>query len=269
LNGNSKAEASRQFGVSWRTVLRWCQSGLDNLAPKPRLGRKKTFADDALRREVKDKPSATLKRHAKTFAVSHVAIWRRLRLLRITLKKKRLRYRERDDYQRWLFVRWMWHLAATDARVYYLDECGLNHGLYNPYARAPRGEPVYADIAGSRRGRTSVISASLGHKLVRPFTFDGPCNGEVVLTYFREMLLPFIPGGSVIVLDNASFHTSPELRALVESFGCSLLFLPTYSPDLNPIEHVWATLKKRLMDGIEEAEDKVAFIDKTCVSLCA
>jgi transposase len=87
LSGNSKAEASRRFNVSWRTVLRWCQAGLCNLAPKPRLGRKKAFADDALRREVKDNPSATLKRHAKTLGVSHVAIWRRLRLLGITLKK--------------------------------------------------------------------------------------------------------------------------------------------------------------------------------------
>jgi transposase len=153
--------------------------------------------------------------------------------------------------------------------VYYLDECGVSHGMHNPYARAPRGEPVYADIAGARRGRTSVISASTGNGLVRPFTSGGHCNGDVVPTYFKEMLLPFIPGGSVIVLDNASSHTSPELRALVGSSGCPLLFLPAYSPDLNPIGHVWATLKKKLTDGIEMAEDKVAFIGQTCVSLCA
>ena len=141
--------------------------------------------------------------------------------------------------------------------------------MYNAWARAPRGERVYADIRGARRGRTSVIAASNGNDLVRPFTFEGHCNRDVVMAYFREMLLPFIPSGGVIVLDNASFHHSPELLALVESHGCSLLFLPPYSPDLNPIEHVWAKLKKELLDGIEEAEDKKAFIDKVCVSLCA
>jgi len=153
--------------------------------------------------------------------------------------------------------------------VYFLDECGVNHGLYNPWARAPRGEPVYAGTQGARRGRTSVISASLRNKLVCPFTFEGHCNGDVVEAYFREMLLPSIPRGSIIVLDNATFHRSPALLALAEAAGVELVFLPAYSPDLNPIEHIWATLKAMLRDGLEAAEDKIAFIDKACLSLCA
>jgi transposase len=86
-DGNSKAEAARRFGVSWRTALRWCKAGPGNLAPKPRLGRRKAFADESLRREVRHSPSATLKRHAKALGVSHVAVWNRLRQLGITLKK--------------------------------------------------------------------------------------------------------------------------------------------------------------------------------------
>ena len=180
-----------------------------------------------------------------------------------------MKYRERDEYQRWLFIRWIRELIAHCLPVYFLDECGVDHRLYNPYARAPRGERVYAEVHGSRRGRTSILSASRYGRLICPFTFEGPCNSEVVETYFRQRLLPSIPKGSYIVLDNAAFHRASVLLALAEAAGVTLVFLPTYSPDLNDIEHVWATLKCSLRGKLQEAEDKIACIDKACLSLCA
>jgi len=126
---------------------------------------------------------------------------------------------------------WLRDAAARGDPVYFLDECGVNHGMHSPWARAPRGEAVYADVQGARRGRTSVISASLGNRLVRPLTFGGHCNAAVVETYFREMLLPAVPAGGVIVLDNASFHKSPALLVLAGAAGVGLAFLPAYSPE--------------------------------------
>ena len=178
-----------------------------------------------------------------------------------------MRYAERDEAQRRLFRKKL-KRALAKRPVYFLDESGIDHRLRRAFARAPRGTAVYVDVHGSRRGRTSIISASLNGRLVCPFVFDGHCNRGVVDTYLAHVLLPSIPKGSVIVLDNAAFHRSPFTRTLVAAAGCSLMFLPAYSPDLNPIEHIWARLKRLLQGRLQQAQDKVAYIEKICLLLC-
>ena len=86
--GGKKVDAAEHFGIGRQTVYRYLAAErAGSLAPKPRPGRKKTFSDERLRQEVKARPSATLKGHAKALGVSDVAVWRRLRQLDITLKK--------------------------------------------------------------------------------------------------------------------------------------------------------------------------------------
>ena len=154
------------------------------------------------------------------------------------------------------------------AAVFYLDECGVDHRLYREYGRAPRGERIYQAVAGARRERTSIISASQRSKLVAPLVFQGSCNAEVVDIYFEKVLLPALPPGSVIVLDNARFHQSPRLLKRVQAAGCQLLFLPPYSPDLNPIEHLWAAFKTRLRQNLSTATDPFLFISDMCQCYC-
>jgi transposase len=164
--------------------------------------------------------------------------------------------------QRWLFRRELEAMAGRE--VFYLDECGVEHRLHQEYGRAPRGERLYIEVAGSRRHRTSIISVSQNARLVAPFVFEGSCNTEVVDTYFEKVLLPALPKGSVIVLDNASFHQSPSTQKLVADAGCELLFLPTYSPDLNPIEHLWAKLKAALRRILPDSKNPTLSISNMC-----
>lgn len=88
-----------------------------------------------------------------------------------------------------------------------------------------------------------MISALDGKRLIAPFYFKGHCDTRVFNAWLKDVLLPIIPQGKTIILDNASFHKSPRTKSLIESKGCFLKFLPTYSPDLNPIEQQWAILK--------------------------
>jgi len=98
---------------------------------------------------------------------------------------------------------------------------------------------------GQQRPRTSLIGGYLDHRLIAPMLFTGTCNTAVFNQWLEHMLLPQLICGSTIVLDNASFHKSRHTRQLVEQSGCQLLYLPPYSPDLNPIEKLWANLKRR------------------------
>ena len=75
--------------------------------------------------------------------------------------------------------------------------------------------------------------------------FKGTCDTELFNIWLKEILLPKTKKGDVIVMDNASFHKSPTTRKLIEDAGCELVYLPPYSPDLNPIENDFANIKKR------------------------
>jgi len=127
-----------------------------------------------------------------------------------------------------------------------VDECGVDQYLYREYAYALRGQKVVAQISGKKFKRINFAAGICLGKWVAPIEYDGSMNSTLFEWWFEKCLLREVKSGSVIVLDNATFHRKSVLPGLAQRHGCSVLFLPPYSPDLNPIENKWAWLKRKL-----------------------
>lgn len=114
------------------------------------------------------------------------------------------------------------------------------------YGRSPSGERVYMPVSGRRVKKLNVIAGLLNGKLICPTTYDWNTNAAWFLEWLEWFLLPLLTIGSVIILDNASFHRKTAVYRIAASYGCRVIFLPPYSPDKNPIEKSWANLKNWL-----------------------
>jgi hypothetical protein len=158
--------------------------------------------------------------------------------------KKTTLYKERNEEKRKTFQREI--ETFNPANLVYVDECGLDERISRNYARAPIGQKIMADITGNRTQRTSIIAGLNQKNTLAPWHFQGYCNTDVILTWVKNELLPALKVGMTVIWDNATFHKSPKIKELLESVGCNLVFLPPYSPDLNPIEHFWAKLKAQI-----------------------
>ena len=128
----------------------------------------------------------------------------------------------------------------------YVDECGVEEYLYREYAYAPRGEKVVAEVSGKKFKRTNFAAGICLGKWVAPIEYEGSMNSTLFEWWFVNCLLGEVNPDSVIVLHNATFHRKTILPGLAGQKNCIVLFLPAYSPDLNPIEKKWAWLKNRL-----------------------
>lgn len=129
--------------------------------------------------------------------------------------------------------------------IIFIDETGFAPTVHRTHGWSFIGQKIYGDKPGSKRPRTSLIGGYLGNRLIAPMLFDGTCDQNVFNEWLAAELLPNIKPGTVIVLDNAKFHKSQLTIDLVQMAGCKLLFLPPYCPHLNPIEKLWATIKRR------------------------
>ena len=125
-----------------------------------------------------------------------------------------------------------------------MDESGFVPAVVRQYGRAPRGQKVHGLRPGNARPRTCLLAAQIEGTLQATQLWEGTCDTLTFNHWLEHALCPMLSNNHVVVMDNAAFHHSPATKEFIEQAGATLLFLPPYSPDLNPIEQDFAAIKK-------------------------
>lgn len=153
-------------------------------------------------------------------------------------------------------LQWRKDQSAWQARrLVFLDETGVTTNMTRRYGRAQKGMRC-VDKVPHGHWQTSTFIAALRHDtLEAPWLLDGPMNGEAFLQYVRHVLGPTLQPGDMVVADNLSSHKVAGVREAIQARGASLLFLPPYSPDFNPIENFFSKLKALLRKAAQRSFD--------------
>lgn len=129
--------------------------------------------------------------------------------------------------------------------IVYIDESGFAVDQPRTHGYAPRGHKCHGKRDWNARGRINVIGALLAGVLLTVGLTEANIDAEIFNAWLRHDLIPKLPKGSVLVMDNASFHRRQDTKKMISEAGHILEYLPPYSPDLNPIEHKWAQAKSK------------------------
>jgi transposase len=128
----------------------------------------------------------------------------------------------------------------------FIDETWMKTNMAPLRGWAPRGARLPAKVPHGRWKTMTFVAALRHDRIAAPWLLDGPIDGDTFTIYVEKVLLPTLKPGDVVIMDNLGSHKGKAVRQLIRSVGAKLFFLPKYSPDLNPIEQVFAKLKHLL-----------------------
>ena len=150
----------------------------------------------------------------------------------------------------------------------FIDESGFSLCLYQHYGWAPRSERLFEAVPFNRGKNLSVIGALDLEGMLCTRNKSGVLKREDVETFLSEDVLPWLLPGSVIVLDNARIHHGGKIQQIVAEAGCSVLYLPPYSPDFSPIEPAWGWIKRRVRQRCpRDDKSRVVAIEESVAAL--
>jgi len=149
-------------------------------------------------------------------------------------------------------AQWKKYQGRLDpARLVFIDETWAKTNMTRTHGRALRGQRLVAKVPQGRWRTLTFLAALRCDRIDAPCVIDGPINGETFLAYVEQILVPTLRPGEIVVIDNLGSHKGKAVRRAIRATGAKLFFLPPYSPDLNPIEQVFAKLKTLLRKAAE------------------
>jgi transposase len=137
------------------------------------------------------------------------------------------------------------------ARLVFIDETWAKTNMTRLCGWAPRGRKLVAKVPQGRWRTLTFLAALRCDRIDAPCVIDGPINGQSFLAYVEQLLVPTLKPGDIVIFDNLGSHKGKAVRRTIRATGAKLFFLPPYSPDLNPIEQVFAKLKTLLRKAAE------------------
>jgi transposase len=172
-------------------------------------------------------------------------------------------------------VRWKTHQGKLDpTRLVFIDETWAKTNMTRRHGRCARGRRLAAKVPHGRWRTLTFLAALRVNRIDAPCVIDGPINGRSFLAYIEQVLVPTLKPGDVVIMDNLGSHKGKAVRQAIRAAGAKLLFLPPYSPDLNPIEQVFAKLKTLLRKAAERTIEATwqrigELLDQFTASECA
>ncbi|HSG36022.1 MAG TPA: IS630 family transposase [Paracoccaceae bacterium] len=267
-SGDSARGAAARFGIGVATAVRWVRRWRES-------GERRAQRQGYPKRSVLDPHEAFLfslvdeqsditldemcarLRDERGLRVARVTVWRFFERRGWSFKKKTGHAAEqaRADVAK---ARRAWFEAQPDLdpeRLIFIDETWLNTKMARLRGRAPRGERLRASLPHGHWKTTTFVAGLRLSGLDAPMVIDGPINGEIFLAYVRQVLVPTLRPGDIVVMDNLGSHKGVAVRDEIETAGAELHFLPPYSPDFNPIENAFAKLKALLRKAAARTRD--------------
>lgn len=260
LDGATLDEAAAIHGVGRASANRWTSrfKKTGTVDPKPTGGpRNVKLTEDSIKyllAYVKEHPDATLAQlvdeldNAFGVKIGKSAVSEALKKQGLSRKKKSLVATEQKS-ERVMLLRSEFVIRQKQfapERLVFIDEAGAHVSMTPTHGWAPRGERLHDHVPRNRGTVTTMLGALTIGGLEAVMTVEGSTNSEVFHAFITQVLAPRLNYGDVVVLDNVSAHKNSRTKEFLQGLGVEMVFLPPYSPDMNPIEECWSKVKAAL-----------------------